>query len=142
MSEADFEKMLQRLEESTKRQEEYEKRRYFLAKVRLAISACVLLLWVVAGCILIPGINRVVQQADETFCEVETAMEGLQSVADQIEAADIGGVMSKVNALITDGQEDMTAAMEKISAIDIEGLNQGIQDLQAIVAPLARLFGR
>ena len=36
----------------------------------------------------------------------------------------------------------MQTALDNISNLDVDGLNQSIADLSAIVDPMARLFGR
>ena len=51
-------------------------------------------------------------------------------------------MLEHVDSLAQTSEEGMAEALEKISALDIESLNEAIRDLQAVVEPMARLFGR
>lgn len=105
--------------------------------VRLTAICTVLLLLVIAaaGVLLVP---RALKLMDET----EVLVQDLQQVTEELTAADLPGAVNNLNQLAIESQAGVTQAMEKLNGVDMETLNQSIQDLQAVVGPLAKLFGR
>ena len=71
--------------------------------------------------------------------EAETVMEDLGVVAETLAAADLGSIVENVNTLAADSQSAVADAMKKLDTIDIETLNKAIQDLAAVVEPLAKV---
>ena len=51
-------------------------------------------------------------------------------------------MVADVDSLVSSSQSGVEQALEKINAIDIETLNQAIEDLSDVVAPLAKLINR
>ena len=52
------------------------------------------------------------------------------------------GLIEQVETTLSESQVSMEEAMGKLNAIDVDALNQAIQDLAAVVAPLASLAGK
>lgn len=72
----------------------------------------------------------------------EGGMDTLKTTLEEISALDLEGMLADVKTFIAEGQGSITGAAEKLDAMDIEGLNQAIKDLQEIVGPLAKMFGK
>ena len=46
------------------------------------------------------------------------------------------------NEFIETNSESVTQSMQKLQNVDFEGLNNAISDLEAVVEPMAKLFGK
>ena len=54
-------------------------------------------------------------------------------------------MVSNVDNLVTTGHQSLEGMMEKLNSVDFEKLNQAIEDLAAVIEPLAKMakvFGR
>ncbi len=95
--------------------------------------------------------------------QVRAIIGALDTVSSQLEQADLTKMLGDVQDLVLDAQgmtadaqtmiadahetltksaEGLDGAVSHISGIDIDGLNEAIGDLAAVIEPLARLFGR
>ena len=74
--------------------------------------------------------------------QIEEIIEKLNTVSGSLAEVDFVGLSEDVGTLATAAQTSLSEAMEAIDELDIEGLNKAIHDLQTIVEPLAKLFGR
>lgn len=109
----------------------------------LAAVCCLLLLLTVAK--LVPDIKALSDQISGIAVQAETVLTNLETVTEELAAADLSGVVSDVDNLVVTSQAGMEDALAKINAIDIETLNQAIEDLAKIVEPLAKVssfFGK
>ncbi len=117
-----------------KQMEVYAKKQYRLTCISTA--ACVLMLLVV----LVSAVS-LVPKAVHTFEQADVVMADLEVVTSEL-AETLPELLREMDALVNVSGEGVAEAMEKISSIDIEGLNEAIGDLGAIVEPMARFFGR
>lgn len=89
----------------------------------------------------IPGtlaeIQTLVGEAQKTFEGVYELTEGAQGTLDEVYQ-----LVVDAQGMVTSGSEGMEATLERIDSIDIETLNRAIDDLAAVIEPLARFFGR
>ena len=71
-------------------------------------------------------------------------MEELSVIIEELSGmiGEMPDMIRELDVLMETSGEGISTAIEKVSAIDIEALNEAIRDLQAIVEPLAKLFGR
>ena len=74
--------------------------------------------------------------------QIEEIIDKLNTVSGSLAEVDFVGLADDVGTLATAAQTSLTEAMEAIDELDIEGLNKAIHDLQTIVEPLAKFFGR
>ena len=74
--------------------------------------------------------------------QIEEIIEKLNTVSGSLAEVDFVGLAEDVGTLATAAQTSLAEAMEAIDELNIEGLNKAISDLQTIVEPLAKLFGR
>ncbi len=106
------------------------------ARVSTAVFAVALML--LAGRV-IPAVERTLTNANTTLLEVTT-------LAQQLEGADIPAILDNLDQTLTESRASLAEASEAVqavSSIDFESLNQAILDLKRLVEnPLGSLFGR
>ena len=97
-----------------------------------------------------------IPHATKTLRGIDAATEELNSVAATLNQVDFVGMSESITELTEQGKDtlntalgdveasldSMQTALDNISKLDVDGLNQSIADLSAIVDPMARLFGR
>jgi len=83
-----------------------------------------------------------VPRATKTFAQAEEVLGNLAQVTEELEAADLPGLIDGLDDLVMESKDGIQEAMDTLGDVDIDTLNEAIGDLQAIVEPLARLFGR
>ena len=74
--------------------------------------------------------------------QIEEIIEKLNTVSGSLAEVDFVGLSEDVGTLATAAQSSLAEAMSAINELDIEGLNKAIRDLQTIIEPLAKFFGR
>lgn len=99
--------------------------------------------------VLLPFIakaNNTMEQIDVTIVK---AQEIMNDVNEEIENAELSKLFNNANQLISQSEESLVSALDEVEGavsqfkeIDLKGLNSAIEDLQAVVDPLANLFGR
>lgn len=102
----------------------------------------VFLVAVVSAVLLVPKANSILSDFEATMEEVNEGVENLNETAEELASIDFEGLVDETTKLIDDAHSGILQAAEKMEAMDIESLNSAIKDLGAIVAPLAKLFGR
>ena len=80
------------------------------------------------------------------WSRADVTLDHIAIIAQQLEAADIPGVLDNLNQTLNEGRESLNEASEsiqEISAIDFAALNAAILDLQKLVKnPLGSIFSR
>lgn len=117
----------------------YAKKQYQMAKISAVCSVCMLVIVVFCAITIIPKFLRTLQEMNTALEEMEVVVGNLEEVSGELAQADISGMLDNVNGLVDSSQEGVAEAMEKVSALDIETMNEAIRDLKTIVAPLADL---
>ena len=118
------------------------KKQTFFMKMTMIFMGGVFLIMLIASLSLVPNANRVMNNAVKTLDEVNVAVEELNKTASQLSEIDFKGLVDNTQQMVNDGSAGIEQAIGKINEMDIEGLNNAIGDLEAIVAPLAKLFGK
>ncbi|MGN0799481.1 MAG: hypothetical protein ACI4NU_03525 [Christensenellales bacterium] len=84
------------------------------------------------------------------------ALSQVEAVAEQLASVDLVGMAERVDALVVQSSESMDEAMagldaglsdlhralDVVTGVDLESLNESIESLSAILEPLSRLFGK
>ena len=83
---------------------------------------------------------EVLDQATDMIDQTAIVVDNVENITADLAAVDIQGMMDNVNSLVVTSEASMEEAVEKIEDIDFDSLNQAIQDLQAVVEPLSKLF--
>lgn len=135
MTGEEFCALMERIEASNAGQEKYARKQYHMSRITAAASVIILAVVLYTASVFIPKINV-------TYQNMELIMEDLQTITSELAEADINQMISDVDELAVKSQENIGSAMEKINAIDIEGLNQAIQNLSDAVEPFAKFFNQ
>lgn len=117
---------------------------YIRSGLILVCAVCMVAL-VVMVARLMPQINEILGQAGRAMGQIQTVLTDLQQTAGQLAQVDYAGMVSNVDNLVTTGQQSLEGMMEKLNSVDFEKLNQAIEDLAAVIEPLAKMakvFGR
>lgn len=125
----ELKEVLDRLDRSNRQQAKFAKWQCIFS-VAAAIS-CVGLFVLVRS--LMPQLQSLTVQMD-------TVLNNLEIVTDQLAGMDLGSMVQNVDELVITSQAGVEQAMEQLNAIDFETLNKAIEDLAAVVEPLAKFF--
>ena len=77
--------------------------------------------------------------------KVNATVNSLNSVAEQLAASDLTGLVEDADQTISDFSSTVKSVQPIINALkpeDIDALSEAIADLQSIISPLAQVFGR
>lgn len=117
--------LLERIEKNTRRQ------------ARFSAVQCGLTLVGVAFCVgALVLVYRALPQLVEVLEQTKTVLNNLEQATAQLAQMDLVGMAENVEELVSSGQE----AMQTLSNVDLETLNQAIEDLAAVVEPLRKIF--
>ncbi|MBO5620793.1 MAG: hypothetical protein J6N21_14595 [Butyrivibrio sp.] len=114
-----------------------EKKQLFYHRISAVCFAGFLLLSIVTVGILVPKITTTLENINSVTQKVETSLGNIDDMATGITDA-----TANLNKLVNDNATELTDAVEKLSQIDYEGLNQAIQDLEDTVGPFASFMNR
>ena len=103
---------------------------------------------------LMPQLETVMTQMQTVLGNMEQvagqlAQMDMQSIVTNVEAlvedvsgmmGDVEGLIGNVDGLATSAQDSLKQTMTKLGAINFETLNKAIEDLAAVVEPLAKFF--
>lgn len=137
----EFLEMMKRIEAANDGQEKYAKKQYTMAKLSAFASLISLLLLLICAYVFIPKALHTFEQADNVLTNLEEVSTELSDTLPEM-ITEVESLVTDVDHLVATAEEGITESMNTISALDIQALNKAIADLQAIVAPLARMFGR
>ena len=116
------------------------------SKIQTATVSILMLIVAVALLVLSVQVGGVLEQANSAIDEITVLTTELNTI---LEESQITELLNNANALIEESGDALTKALEDVdealgtvSQIDIETLNSAIADLQKVIQPLAKLFGR
>lgn len=132
-------------EESLKQTQLLEKQSK-ATKTQTSIISILMLVVAVTLLILSIQVGGVLEEANSAINEITVLTKELNGI---IEESNITELLNNANSLIKESGDSLTKALQDvddalntISSIDIEALNNAIADLQKIVKPLANLFAK
>ena len=125
MEESRQAELLERIEKNTRRQAWFSAAQCAFALVGALMCIGVFLL-----------VYRALPQLMEVLDQVKTVLNHLEQATAQLAQMDLVGMAGNVEELVTSGQD----AMQTLSGVDLETLNQAIEDLAAVVEPLRKIF--
>ncbi len=131
LSEEDFTILMKQIESSNAGQEKYARKQYFMSQITAAASIVILGIVLYVAATLLP-------RANATFDNLELVMGDLQVITSELADADLDGMITNVNQLVTSSQQDIQNALSKVNNIDFDSLNKAIKDLSDVIAPLAK----
>lgn len=141
--------LLKKIADASEAQSSAARWRRLSAQAVLVCAAIIALAAIVLCAVLIPRVTK-------TLRGIDAATEELNSVAATLNQVDFVGMSESISELTEQSKDtlntalgdveasldSMQTALDNISKLDVDGLNQSIADLSAIVDPMARLFGR
>lgn len=140
--------MLQEIRDNERKEMKYAKRQSVISVI---LSVCCLVIVVLIGIaifsllpkvgVLIRNANTIIEEANDMMGEAQEVVVNLNKVTADLAKIDINNLFDNVNGLVVESQDSIGQTMEKIGKIDFEGLNTAIKDLQAVISPLAKMFG-
>lgn len=57
-------------------------------------------------------------------------------------SGEVTSASRQMNDFIEVNSDSVTQSMKKLQSVDFEGLNKAISDLETVVEPMAKLFGK
>ncbi|WP_101908667.1 hypothetical protein [Marasmitruncus massiliensis] len=129
--------LLRRIEENTAEQKRSARKQLLWVQFCAVMAAVLTLATFAAGAVLLPRIYATLTRADSVLQNLETVTDDLAD-GDLFKNMDL--FMAEGGSAVTETLEEAKSALEALKSVDIAGLNKAIQDLQAVVEPLARLF--
>ena len=126
---------LEKLEKSNRQQVRAARVQCFFSF--LAAVCCLLLLLTVAK--LVPDIKELSGEISGIAQQAESVLTNLETVTDELAKADLEGLVTDVDALVSTSQKSLEGAMEKLESVDMEKLNRAIEDPAKVIEPLAKL---
>ena len=133
-----LQELLTSLEKSSRRQVRYARLQCFFA-ILAAVCCAAMLLSVLS---VIPQIQQIAGQVQALAAQAETVLTNLETVTNELAAVDLASMVTNVDSLVIESQEGIKQALDKINELDITSLNNAIDDLSAVVKPLADFFGK
>ena len=87
--------------------------------------------------IVVPRVLETLDHINSVATKVETSLENVDVMVNEMTDAS-----KNLNQLVGENSTSLTDAIDKMAAVDYDGLNQAIQDLQDAVGPMASFFNR
>lgn len=130
---------LELLREIAKTQKKLERRGRITALAAIVLAAVI----VVALLVCVPAALRSLDQLNTTLSQTNTAMQEAEKALTQAQGtlSGIDGMVEGVNSIVEDNTELLNGTLTQLSEIDFASLNRSVEQLAAIVQPLARLLG-
>ncbi len=120
--------------------ERESKKQTFYTRIAASGTIATMLLAIVALVAGFLAYQRIEVAMDDVMQEFEAFSVQLSSI-DLSEMTDgISGMVDNIDALVTESRGSISAATEAMDAIDLDGLNGAIEDLQDVIEPLANFF--
>lgn len=85
---------------------------------------------------VISVMNNVNNKINAIYAKADTAITTIDSIATEIQEADLKGMAEQIRDLTTNATEGVNSAMEKIDSINIDELNESISQLDAATEAL------
>ncbi|MBP5654528.1 MAG: hypothetical protein J6X33_03340 [Clostridiales bacterium] len=135
------------LVELVKSQQKTETKTNILALILMIF----VLLITLALCIIIPKVVFMIDSVNNTIIQFDQAVSDFSGGVTEIETAlseaqgsldGIDEMVGNVNKIVVENTDNASNAIENLSSVDIDTLNQSIKSLHDIVEPLANFFNK
>lgn len=130
------------MEQILEKMEKRSRQQLLFTKVLCLLCAAVFICSLVMVINITGAVKEVLALAEplqKLAVQAGAVMDNLDSVAQALADADLGGMVENVNTLTTDSQAVVSEALEKLETINIDTLNKAIADLADVVEPLAKV---
>ena len=130
-NQAQIQALLEKMEKNSRKQLFYS-RMQFICTLALTF-----------GCILIlVKIGQFLPQLELLAAHAESVLINLETVTAELKKLDMVAMVKNINTLVATSQTGVEEALASIQNIDFDTLNQAIEDLAAVVEPMANLLKR
>lgn len=123
--------ILERMEQNSRKQLLYSRIQCFFSVI--AALCCM---------VLLAKILQFMPQLELLAEQLELVLTDLESITGELEKLDLTKMVDNINSLVTTSQSGVEEALKKINEIDIDALNQAVEDLAAVIQPLADFVKR
>ena len=130
-NQAQIQKLLEKMEENSRKQLFYS-RVQFLCTLALTVCCALLLL----------RIRQFLPQLELLAAQAEQVLSNLEVITGELQKLDMVQMVENINSLVTSSQVGMEEALGAINEIRFDTLNQAIEDLAAVVEPMADFLKR
>lgn len=99
---------------------------------------------VLCGCcmVLLFKIRQFMPQLELLATQAEQVLNNLEAVTGELQKLDMVAMVENINALVSTSREGVEEALGTINEINFDTLNQAIEDLAAVVQPMADFVKR
>ena len=124
--------------------EKTNRRQLLFTQIFCGIALVAVLFCVIA----LVKVNQLLPQIQGITAQMQGVLSNMEQAAGQLAALDIRGIAENVETLVgnvdmlaVSAQDSLKQTMTKLNTIDFETLNKAIEDLSAVIQPLADFFG-
>ena len=124
--------------------EKTNRRQLLFTQIFCGIALVAVLFCVIA----LVKVNQLLPQIQGITAQMQGVLGNMEQAAGQLAALDIRGIAENVETLVgnvdmlaVSAQDSLKQTMTKLNTIDFETLNKAIEDLSAVIQPLADFFG-
>ena len=124
--------------------EKTNRRQLLFTQIFCGIALVAVLFCVIA----LVKVNQLLPQVQGISAQMQGVLGNMEQAAGQLAALDIRGIAENVETLVgnvdmlaVSAQDSLKQTMTKLNTIDFETLNKAIEDLSAVIQPLADFFG-
>ena len=128
--------LLQRIEESNRKQLMYTRIQCIAAVVAVVCFAGIFFL--IRD--LLPQVSAIMADIPGLVTQLESVLGNLEVVTSDLATVDFETMVTGINSLVSAGQVSLEETVAKLNAIDFESLNKAIGNLSAVVEPMAKFF--
>lgn len=118
------------------------KKQLFYQRVRTLIMFITAAVIITSLVVLVSVVSNTTSRAEEIMVEASQTLsfanEAMESITEM--SVEITEMSENMDTFLEDNAETVAAVMEKMESVDFEGLNSAIEDLGAVVEPLANFF--
>lgn len=126
-----IQKLLEKMESNSRRQLFYSRIQFFAT---LALTVCCVL--------LLLRIRQFLPQIELLAAQAEQVLTNLEAVTGELQKLDLVGMVENINSLVSTSQDGVEEALGAIKEIRFDALNQAIEDLSAVIQPMADFVKR
>ena len=124
--------------------EKTNRRQLLFTQIFCGIALVAVLFCVIA----LVKVNQLLPQIQGITAQMQGVLGNMEQAAGQLAELDIRGIVENVETLVgnvdmlaVSAQDSLKQTMTKLNTIDFETLNKAIEDLSAVIQPLADFFG-
>lgn len=123
--------LLRQINDSTRKQQRYLKFQCILALITVVCFAAAVVM-----------VGRFMPQLQSSTAQLQTILGNMETVSEELASLDLQGMVTGVETLVQTGQDSLEQTMGKLDTIDFDSLNKAIDDLSAVVEPMANFVNK